>query len=157
MTIHIDIVINNQETKELSAEKQHALCVLLGLTEPEPTVTPAAAMPQMEPAPAPTPAAAMPQTEPAPTPVPAAAPMPPVEPAPVPTPTADVKPAQVPTSAPTYTLDQIQAAIGPLLQAGRHTDLQNLLAKYQVATMTDLQPVQYGAFAADLRAMGAQI
>lgn len=142
MTIHIDIVINNQETKELSAEKQHALCVLLGLTGPEPAVTPVAAMPQ---------------TEPAPTPVPAAAPMPPVEPAPVPTPTADVKPAQVPTSAPTYTLDQIQAAIGPLLQAGRHTDLQNLLAKYQVATMTDLQPVQYGAFAADLRAMGAQI
>ena len=126
MTIHIDIVINNQETKELSAEKQHALCVLLGLTGPEPAVTPVA-------------------------------PMPPVEPAPVPTPTADVKPAQVPTSAPTYTLDQIQAAIGPLLQAGRHTDLQNLLAKYQVATMTDLQPVQYGAFAADLRAMGAQI
>lgn len=142
MTTHIDIVINNQETKELSAEKQHALCVLLGLTGPEPAVTPVAAMPQ---------------TEPAPTPVPAAAPMPPVEPAPVPTPTADVKPAQVPTSAPTYTLDQIQAAIGPLLQAGRHTDLQNLLAKYQVATMTDLQPVQYGAFAADLRAMGAQI
>lgn len=142
MTIRIDIVINNQETKELSAEKQHALCVLLGLTGPEPAVTPVAAMPQ---------------TEPAPTPVPAAAPMPPVEPAPVPTPTADVKPAQVPTSAPTYTLDQIQAAIGPLLQAGRHTDLQNLLAKYQVATMTDLQPAQYGAFAADLRAMGAQI
>ena len=142
MTVHIDIAINNQETKELSAEKQHALCVLLGLTGPEPAVTPVAAMPQ---------------TEPAPTPVPAAAPMPPVEPAPVPTPTADVKPAQVPTSAPTYTLDQIQAAIGPLLQARRHTDLQNLLAKYQVATMTDLQPVQYGAFAADLRAMGAQI
>ena len=142
MTVHIDIAINNQETKELSAEKQHALCVLLGLTGPEPAVTPVAAMPQ---------------TEPAPTPVPAAAPMPPVEPAPVPTPTADVKPAQVPTSAPTYTLEQIQVAIGPLLQAGRHTDLQNLLAKYQVATMTDLQPVQYGAFAADLRAMGAQI
>lgn len=142
MTIYIDIVINNQETKELSAEKQHALCVLLGLTGPEPAVTPVAAMPQ---------------TEPAPTPVPAAAPMPPVEPAPVPTPTADVKPAQVPTSAPTYTLEQIQAAIGPLLQAGRHTDLQNLLAKYQVATMTDLQPAQYGAFAADLRAIGAQI
>ena len=142
MTVHIDIAINNQETKELSAEKQHALCVLLGLTGPEPAVTPVAAMPQ---------------TEPAPTPVPAAAPMPPVEPAPVPTPTADVKPAQVPTSAPTYTLDQIQAAIGPLLQAGRHTDLQSLLAKYQVATMTDLQPAQYGAFAADLRAMGAQI
>lgn len=157
MTIHIDIVINNQETKELSAEKQHALCVLLGLTGPEPAVTPVAAMPQTEPAPTPVPAAApMPPVEPAPVPTPTAA-MPQAEPAPVPTPTADVKPAQVPTSAPTYTLDQIQAAIGPLLQAGRHTDLQNLLAKYQVATMTDLQPVQYGAFAADLRAMGAQI
>ena len=150
MTIHIDIVINNQETKELSAEKQLALCVLLGLTGPEPAVTPVAAMPQ---------------TEPAPTPVPAAAPMPPVEPAPVPTLTAAMPqiepvpamPAQVPTSAPTYTLDQIQAAISPLLAAGRHVDLQNLLAKYQVATMTDLQPAQYGAFAADLRAMGAQI
>ena len=72
---------------------------------------------------------------------------------------APVQPAgtAVPTSAPTYTLEQIQAAIGPLLQAGRHTDLQSLLAKYQVVTMTDLQPAQYGAFAADLRAMGAQI
>lgn len=135
MTIHIDIVINNQETKELSAEKQHALCVLLGLTGPEPAVTPAAAIPQ---------------TEPAPAPAPAAAPMPQAEPAPAMT-------AQVPTSAPTYTLDQIQAAISPLLAAGRHVDLQNLLAKYQVATMTDLQPAQYGAFAADLRAIGAQI
>lgn len=149
MTVHIDIVINNQETKELSAEKQHALCVLLGLAGPEPAVTPTAAMPQTEPAPAPAPTAAMPQAEPAPAPVPTAA-MPQIEPVPA-------MPAQVPTSAPTYTLDQIQAAIGPLLQAGRHTDLQNLLAKYQVATMTDLQPVQYGAFAADLRAMGAQI
>ena len=135
MTVHIDIVINNQETKELSAEKQHALCVLLGLAGPEPAVTPTAAMPQ---------------TEPAPAPAPAAAPMPQAEPAPAMT-------AQVPTSAPTYTLDQIQAAISPLLAAGRHVDLQNLLAKYQVATMTDLQPAQYGAFAADLRAIGAQI
>lgn len=149
MTVHIDIVINNQETKELSAEKQHALCVLLGLAGPEPEVTPTAAMPQTEPAPAPAPTAAMPQAEPAPAPVPTAA-MPQIEPVPA-------MPAQVPTSAPTYTLDQIQAAISPLLAAGRHVDLQNLLAKYQVATMTDLQPAQYGAFAADLRAMGAQI
>ena len=151
MTIHIDIVINNQETMMLSAEKQHALCVLLGLTEPEPTgsYSVVSAVPGV-PEPAVTPAAAIPQTEPAPAPAPAAAPMPQAEPAPAMT-------AQVPTSAPTYTLDQIQAAISPLLAAGRHVDLQNLLAKYQVATMTDLQPAQYGAFAADLRAIGAQI
>lgn len=150
----IDIVINHQEMKDLSAEKRRALGVLLGIIEPMssggyPT---APAVPGV-----PAATTARPKPEATPAPAPAATPMPQVEPVPVPTPAADVKPAQVPTSAPTYTLEQIQVAIGPLLQAGRHTDLQSLLAKYQVATMTDLQPAQYGAFAADLRAMGAQI
>lgn len=47
--------------------------------------------------------------------------------------------------------------IGPLLSAGKGPELQSLLAKYGVAQMTDLRADQMDLFAADLRAMGAQI
>lgn len=63
----------------------------------------------------------------------------------------------VPTTTPTYTLAQLQGVIGPLLSAGKGPELQSLLAKYGVAQMTDLRADQMDLFAADLRAMGAQI
>ena len=65
--------------------------------------------------------------------------------------------AAVPTTTPTYTLAQLQGVIGPLLSAGKGSELQSLLAKYGVAQMTDLRADQMDLFAADLRAMGAQI
>lgn len=72
---------------------------------------------------------------------------------------APVQPAgtAVPTTTPTYTLAQLQGVIGPLLSAGKGPELQGLLAKYGVAQMTDLRADQMDLFAADLRAMGAQI
>ena len=72
---------------------------------------------------------------------------------------APVQPAgpAVPTTTPTYTLAQLQGVIGPLLSAGKGSELQSLLAKYGVAQMTDLRADQMDLFAADLRAMGAQI
>lgn len=69
---------------------------------------------------------------------------------------APVQPAgtAVPTTTPTYTLAQLQGVIGPLLSAGKGSELQSLLAKYGVAQMTDLRADQMDLFAADLRAMG---
>lgn len=101
-------------------------------------------------------------TAPAPvTPAPVAAPAP-VAPAPVatPAPAAPVPaaaPAAVPTAAPTYTLDALARAGAALAQAGKMQEALALLAKYGVQTVNQLKPEQYGAFATELRALGAQI
>lgn len=123
--------------------------------EPRPTANPA-------PAPSPVPAA----TPPAPTPTPAPVnPTPAPTPAPVAGPTAPA-PGSTPTPAPampvtttppTYTLDQISKAGAALVDAGKMEPLLALLAKYGVQAITQLQPAQYGVFATELRALGAQI
>lgn len=86
-----------------------------------------------------------------------AAPAPAMTPPPT---TASTVPPQstVPTApVPTYTLDQLQAAVGPLIGQGKAPQLQALLKKYNVSRMPDLKPEQLGAFATDLRGLGAQI
>ena len=117
----------------------------------------------------------------APAPAPAPAPAAPVSPAPVtptqtptPAPAAPVSPAPTagqtsaapgntpaPTvpgaGAPTYTLDQISRAGASLVDAGKMQQLLELLGRYGVQAVTQLQPEQYGAFATELRALGAQI
>ena len=85
----------------------------------------------------------------APTPAPVAAPAP----APAPAPAAPA----VPVTAPTYTLDQIAKAGANLVDAGKMEQLLALLTKYGVQAVTQLTPDQYGAFATELRALGAQI
>lgn len=111
------------------------------------------------------PAAPVPvQTASVPTPAPVAAPAP--APAPVPTPaappvtpmpTAAAPAPAVPVTAPTYTLDQIAKAGANLVDAGKMEQLLALLTKYSVQAVTQLTPDQYGAFATELRALGAQI
>lgn len=117
----------------------------------------------------------------APAPAPAPAPAAPVSPAPVtptqtaptatppvaaPAPTAgqtSAAPGNTPaptvpvTGAPTYTLDQISRAGASLVDAGKMQQLLELLGRYGVQAVTQLQPEQYGAFATKLRALGAQI
>lgn len=66
-------------------------------------------------------------------------------------------PTTVPTAAPTYTLDAIAKAGATLVDAGKMDALCDLLAKYGIAAITALDPSQYGAFATELRALGAQI
>ena len=61
------------------------------------------------------------------------------------------------TGAPTYTLDMIARAGAALVDAGKMDALCGLLAKYGVEALTALDPAQYGNFANDLRALGAQI
>jgi len=43
------------------------------------------------------------------------------------------------------------------MDAGRMGDLQGLLARYGAASLLDIPKEQYGALAADLRALGARI
>lgn len=61
------------------------------------------------------------------------------------------------TSTPQYTLEDLARAAVPLQDAGRGQDLMALLQKYNVMSMTQLDPSVFGAFATDLRALGAQI
>ena len=75
-----------------------------------------------------------------------------------PAPTAPTVPAPtVPVTVPTYTLDQIAKAGAALVDAGKMEQLLALLGKYGVAAVTQLTPEQYGNFATELRALGAQI
>ena len=58
---------------------------------------------------------------------------------------------------PAYTLDQLAKAGAALAQAGKMNEALALLAKYGVQTVNQLKPEQYGAFATELRALGAQV
>lgn len=72
-------------------------------------------------------------------------------------PAAEPEPTPVATTVTTYTISQIQAACGPLLTAGKGPELHAMLGKYGVDTLTSVPAEKLGLFAADLRAMGAQI
>ncbi len=127
--------------------------------------TPAAPAP-VAPAPvAPTPVAPAPvaQAPVAPAPV-AQAPVAPapvapahVAPAPVaPAPVAPAPVAQAPTAVPQYSVEALMRA-GAALATTKYAELQSMLAKYGVNNVRQLDPQYYGALAADLRALGAQI
>lgn len=119
------------------------------------------------PAPAPAPAAPVSPAPVTPTQPPAPTATPPVAaPSPAPAPTAgqtSAAPGNTPAptvpvaGAPTYTLDQISRAGASLVDAGKMQQLLELLGRYCVQAVTQLQPEQYGAFATELRALGAQI
>ena len=63
----------------------------------------------------------------------------------------------VPTAAPQYTLEMLATAGSALIDAGKMDLLMGLLAKFGVASLTDLAPNTYGAMAQELRALGAKI
>lgn len=106
------------------------------------------------------PAAAVKPATPPPAPV-----QPPVTPAPTPTPTAAPAPAQPPAAppvvpvaaAPTYNRDQIMTAGAALIDAGKINELMGLLNTFGVQAVTQLKQEQLGAFATELRKLGAQI
>lgn len=122
-------------------------------TSQVPVQQPASVQPQPVPPVQPTPQAPVqpsqaPQTQPTPQ-VPVQQPQP-VQPQPT-------SQAPVTTSTPQYTLEDLARAAVPLQDAGRGQDLMALLQKYNVMSMTQLDPSVFGAFATDLRALGAQI
>lgn len=64
---------------------------------------------------------------------------------------------QVPTAAPTYQMDDLARAAAQLMDAGKQQELLGLLAKFNVQALTQLPQKQYGAFATELRQMGAKL
>lgn len=84
--------------------------------------------------------------------VPAAAPAP-VQPAPTGFPSN-----QAPvTAAPAYSIEQISIAAAPLMDAGKGPDLVNLLHGFGVQAVNQLPKEALGAFATELRKLGAKI
>ena len=65
--------------------------------------------------------------------------------------------ATVPVATQLYSMEQLAVAATQLMDAGRRTELISLLSAFGVQTLTSLPKEQYGAFATQLRAMGAQI
>ena len=110
---------------------------------------------------------------PAPAPVqaqtPPAAPAKPATPPPAPTPTAAPTAAPVPVqppaappavpvaAAPAYSREQIMTAGAALIDAGKMNELIGLLGAFGVQAVTQLKQEQLGAFATELRKLGAQI
>ena len=78
----------------------------------------------------------------------------PTAPAPVPI----APPPAVPVAAaPAHTREQIMTAGAALLDAGKMNDLMSLLNAFGAQAVTQLKEDQLGAFATELRKMGAQI
>lgn len=94
-------------------------------------------------APPPAPATAAPVAQPVPAPAPVA---PPTAPAAVPV-----------AAAPTFTREQIMTAGAALIDAGKMNELMGLLNTFGVQAVTQLKEDQLGAFATELRGLGAQI
>lgn len=101
---------------------------------------------------APPPAPVQPPAAVAPIATPAAAPAP-VQPSAAP-PVVPVVPV---AAAPTYSRDQIMTAGAALIDAGKINDLMGLLNTFGVQAVTQLKQDQLGAFATELRKLGAQI
>lgn len=119
-----------------------APAVTAPVTAPVAPVSPAPVTPTATPTPAPGPAVAAPAPTAGPTSV---------------TPGNTPAPAVPVTTAPAYTLDQISRAGASLVDAGKMQQLLELLGRYGVQAVTQLQPEQYGTFATELRTLGAQI
>ena len=76
--------------------------------------------------------------------------------APVTQTTAPVTP-QTPVQMPTYSIDQIAVGAIQLKDAGRLGEFQQLLARFGVAALTQLQPAQLPEIAAELQKMGVKL
>ena len=79
--------------------------------------------------------------------------------APAPQPAEPEAPKAPVAPAPTYTLEQVGRAGAEMISAdsGKLPQLRELLQKYGVPAVSELQPDQLGSFATELRALGAQI
>lgn len=87
----------------------------------------------------------------------------PIAPTPTPVaPTIALLPATPPitaptTAAPTYSIDQIMTAGAALMDAGKINELMGLLNTFGVPAVNQLKPEHLGAFATEMRKLGAQI
>lgn len=87
----------------------------------------------------------------------------PVTPTAVPTQVAPAEPAPqaeaaVPTAVPSYTQEQLALAASQVMEAKKdQMVIVNLLGKFGVQALTQLPKEQYGAFATELRNLGAKL
>lgn len=99
--------------------------------------------------------------DPEPEKTPEAVAMPEVVPVPVQSPqpqtAATPQVGTVPTEAVSYTQNDLALAASQLMDAGKQPELLDLLQKFGVPSLVGLKTEQYGAFAAELRNMGAKI
>lgn len=58
------------------------------------------------------------------------------------------------TTVPEYTLDQLQAAMAPLMDAGKITELQQLVKSFGVNVLTEIPKDRYGELANGIRSLG---
>lgn len=63
----------------------------------------------------------------------------------------------VPVTPISYTTEQLALAASQLIDTGKRDGLVALLGKFGVQALTDLPSEQYGAFATELRQMGANL
>lgn len=63
----------------------------------------------------------------------------------------------VPTSNPTYGMEELAKAASQLMDAGKQSELVQLLGEFNVQALTALPQDQYGVFATKLRDLGAKI
>lgn len=147
----INVTVNAPEL----AEALNNLAAALKGAKPEPAASKTGKADKPAPVP---PADYMPPADTAPAP---AAPAPAVTPAPAPVQapvTSAPAPAPVPVApAPTYSRDQIMTAGAALIDAGKINELMGLLNSFGVQAVTQLKQDQLGAFATELRKLGAQI
>lgn len=73
----------------------------------------------------------------------------------IPQPSPELNPTPVPTKK--YTREEIANAGSALVTQGKMNDLLALLKKYSVQSVAHLPEDQYGAFAEDLKALGAAL
>lgn len=65
--------------------------------------------------------------------------------------------SSLPTDGVEYTTEQLILAARPLMDAGKNDAIQGILAKYGTPVLAQLPKEHMSSFAADLRALGAQI
>lgn len=96
--------------------------------------------------------------EPAPVAQPVAPAQAPVQ-APVvqPTPAAPAQTAVPAAPARVYTLPELQAACAPLMDQGKLTELQQVVASFGVSSLLDIPAARYGELATKLRELGARL
>ncbi|ERI92276.1 hypothetical protein HMPREF1982_02533 [Clostridiales bacterium oral taxon 876 str. F0540] len=70
---------------------------------------------------------------------------------------APMQGTSVPTSAQSYTMEQLAVAATQIVDAGHRAELVSLLSSFGVQALTALPKEKYGAFATELRSLGAKI
>lgn len=133
------------------AEAMNALAAALQLTNFAPIQTGAEVIPP----PAQLPAPVAPVIPPVATPAPIA---PPAVQTPAPAPMVPTVPPSVPVSpAPASTHEMLMKAGATLIDIGKINELMGLLNRFGVQAVTHLKSEQLGAFATEMRQLGAQI